>query len=278
MAGEPIIYDAISSTKLVNKEGLLELSNNIKAYVAENAGGSSDEVIWVELDSISNVYNEDFATNRTYLDQRILDFISNYRTETYYEDSLFSKKVRCKNGNNIMFYIEFVPIGGTYKQVGLICNHMSWSGNLTGNVRQTYYGYTRSIGSNHFITWYNLSLGYPGADLPALPSNVMSALNTDTVGCLEVYQSSRYSDPVVRWRTIADFKTDLNIPSIPASSSTDGTYMLVDTVSNGTSTKSWETVPSGGGGGATYTAGTGISIDANGVISLALANASEEAM
>jgi len=49
--------------------------------------------------------------------------------------------------------------------------------------------------------------------------------------------------------------------------------MLVDTVSNGTSTKSWETVPSGGGGGTTYTAGTGISIT-NGVISLDLANAS----
>jgi len=57
--------------------------------------------------------------------------------------------------------------------------------------------------------------------------------------------------------------------SLPTFPSTDGTYMLVDTVSNGTSTKSWETVPSGGGGGgATYTAGTGIDIDANNEISV----------
>ena len=35
--------------------------------------------------------------------------------------------------------------------------------------------------------------------------------------------------------------------TLPASSSTDGAYMLVDTVSSGVSTKTWETVPSGGG-------------------------------
>ena len=72
MAGEgnnyAVDYELINSGKLVNKEGLLELSVKIKEYVAANAGGSSDEAIWVELDSISNVYNEDFATNSTYLD------------------------------------------------------------------------------------------------------------------------------------------------------------------------------------------------------------------
>jgi len=76
-----------------------------------------------------------------------------------------------------MFYIEFVPINSTYKEVGLICNHMYWAGNLIGNhSRQTYYGCISTIGSNHFITWYNALNGYPGADLPPLTSAVDSAL------------------------------------------------------------------------------------------------------
>ena len=42
MAGESNPnYESVSSTKLVNKEGLLELSKNIKAYVAANAGGGT---------------------------------------------------------------------------------------------------------------------------------------------------------------------------------------------------------------------------------------------
>ncbi len=87
------------------------------------------------------------------------------------------------------------------------------------------------------ITWDQYGTGT--SRLPAegirLPATQSPSGSNTTVGAAMEYIKNNYAK-----------KSELP-DALPTSSSTDGAYMLVDTVSSGVSTKTWETVPSGGG-------------------------------
>ena len=346
MAGEQITYNAINSGKLVNKEGLLELSKNIKAYVAENAGGSSSSGGSMPMVVIGNIgYGagtraEHFSNYQNEIKTALINEIGPLwdTTNHTFPNSVFEKiyvynidSNKTNEPDRMNFQITIEPTqyyrnayGGTYYYLVIVKGYTA-SGEfyspgkidgLTGlypslmsiipmyliyTTQSPWTGWTFSNGTNAgSADQYNSYLyetNLPSPSFSPTPDAPYILINTPKkAGTLRYWQTV--------WNKMDNY--------IPTSSSTDGTYMLVDTVSNGTSTKSWETVPSGGtslptnpsndgsyvlqntissgsstlswttpssggGGGTTYTAGTGISI-INGVISLDLANASQEVM
>lgn len=345
MAGEtqiPTNYNDISSGKVVNKEGLLELSVKIKEYVAENASSGSSSSSSGSMPKVV-IGNQDYGvgagpyTFTNYQDNIKTALINEIgslwdTTNHTFPNSVFEKIYVYNIDSNktnepdiTRFEITIEPtqyyIGyyGTYSYLVIVKGYspprrMGFPGQFDGSFSSSsgasslvstipiyliyttespWTGWTFSTGSTNGSTdqykpyFYETNLPTPSISTPNVPYIL---INTPTKsGTLIRYWKAK-------WDRMDNY--------IPVSSSTDGTYMLVDTVSNGTSTKSWETVPSGGtslptdpsndgsyvlqntissgsstlswttpsSGGTTYTAGTGISIT-NGVISLDLQNA-----
>lgn len=323
MAGEgqatPTTYNDISSGKVVNKEGLLELCGQIKTAIA-SAGGSSGssssqqpEYIVVLPSKIDYPYNTGTSTSMTSIN-------SNYQTlfNTYYNE-MASNPI--KGQQKYLTYLasdssitnQIIPYNETFISTNtnslcqvlwlFVATPLSVSGsNSEGSFkRQNWLGL---MVENNLIWTMGFTMGW----------HLFQPINSDDIDLRQTSLSTMYGLGLKTgfFKGKNTLYEDFNAffeRSLPTFPSANGTYMLVDTVSNGTSTKSWATVPSGGASlptdpsndgsyilqntissgtstlswttppssGTTYTAGTGISIT-NGVISLDLANASQEAM
>lgn len=277
MAGEmetAINYNDIDANKMLNKAGLLELSGQIKGYIQANAGGGASYTAGDGIDITNDVISNTIAPKiisingnslyalkasgggLTAANEAYLSNLYQYGYEAYPCKILWS---RTNQGIvDIPFY--FLRVDTTWRKLYF------WGVITPGNDE------TRAIellvfsfNSNNAITNFtppdNGTQQVPGPNGVRLSAYYSPSGQATGVGNAFQYIKNNYA-------------TKAELPPIPTDPSADGTYVLQNTVSSGTATYSWGT-PSGGGGGTTYTAGTGISIE-NGVISINLANAEEE--
>lgn len=327
MAGEinpATDYELISSGKLVNKAGLLELSKNIKEYVAENAGGGGSsspqqpEYIVILPSKIDYPYSAGMSGSMTAINSNYQTLFDTYFNEMVLNPTKGQQKYQTYLTSDNSLINQIIPYDETfistnnsslYQVFWLFVSPVSvLTGSNSEGVFKTQKWSGLMIEGNYIWT-----MGF------IMPWTIFQPVNSNDISTRYTGLSTQYGLGLKTGffkgkNTLYDDFYAFYQRSLPTSSSTDGTYMLVDTVSNGTSTKSWETVPSGGiggtslptdpsndgsyvlqntissgtstlswttpssgGGGTTYTAGTGISIT-NGVISLDLANASQEVM
>lgn len=275
MAGEnggtPITYNDIDANKMLNKAGLLELSGQIKGYIQANAGGGTSYTAGDGIDITNDVISSTVKTpriiainqsttrsnmseaNKTYLTNLYLNGYASYPCIIQVSNTLLQTKVlyyfyQIDNASRVMSFIGALHYPGYNDDSGLYFIKFGFDSN---NV----------LNSMSFAP-------YGGSNNHALSAGTITLWNSDspTGNKTTVSMGIRYIKN--------NYAKKSELPPIPADPSNDGTYVLQNTVSSGTATYSWGT-PSGGGGGTTYTAGTGISIE-NGVISINLANAEEE--
>lgn len=268
MAGEmgnTITYDNIDANKMLNKAGLLELSGQIKGYIQANAGGGA-----------SYTAGNNVSIDNDTINVRIVPKVITINQSTTAANMSADNKAYLNNTfvNGYVNYPCIIKAGLSYGLQGYYYYYMTDS-NMMAFVGMSFAPNDTSYGGFQYIllnftnnelsqiTWN--AWGVSSNRLPAegirLPAGQSPTGSASTVGSAMEYIKNNYAKKV-------------ELPPIPADPSADGTYVLQNTVSSGTATYSWGT-PSGGGGGTTYTAGTGISIE-NGVISLNLASAEEE--
>lgn len=317
MAGEAqpnLTYNDISSGKVVNKEGLLELSKNIKEYVAENVGGGSSSSQQFETLTISSTVAYGGQLSATVL-SRIDDAVKNWFLSYVDENGNINQDLYKKTGIiNLSDRLQYWVVCEVYPSVELLedvstANYYGHtvscfiyqcatrpnkdSANYNIGLPYLYYLEIYKNGSNWYIAhgqknYCNYLLPYSnkntvGDEVPIFLQRIMKSNGNMSATSIDSWITATELKTALSLSTVAtsgsynDLTDKPTIPSLPTDPSSDGDYVLQNTISSGTSTLSWGTPSSGGGGGTTYTAGTGISI-INGVISLDLANASQEVM
>lgn len=249
MAGEmgnTINYNDIDANKMLNKAGLLQLSATIKAYVDANSGGGSTPIKYISV-----IYGGSPQISST--DQTYLQNLYNSGYESY---PCIIKYTRPSFGITDPMYFYY-GYKANNKIIFIGANTQTDIPSELADIRALIFSNTGYNNSWGITTEPQSYVGY--VKVPKFYT--VSGNNNSNMNNEFYYIKNNYA-------------TKAELPPIPADPSNDGTYVLQNTVSSGTATYSWGT-PSGGGGGTTYTAGTGISIE-NGVISLNLANAEEE--
>lgn len=277
MAGEmgnTITYDNIDANKMLNKAGLLELSGQIKGYIQANAGGGASYTAGDGIDITNDVISSTVKEfSRYYQPPWSIFFAGDPFVGGLTANGVSTKEealdILAHGGSVYATYdagvIRFT--GEDFDGMGYV---WYYTPNANGDFVQ---GTISSLSASNPIT-----IGYG--------SNYIFSMGKCLIVCnsgeLKTFLLRKLGyDNTISGLTATTIKGAIDelaarpVVSIPADPSADGTYVLQNTVSSGTATYSWGT-PSGGGGGTTYTAGTGISIE-NGVISLNLASAEEEA-
>ena len=274
MAGDMEVttpYPDIDSGKVLNKEGLLELCNQIKTEIANNSGGGSSYTAGNGINIDSN---------------GVINTIT----------------------NPLIFLMLQMTTAGSNMPIAVKLGSSSTWEEFVENIKAGKVVYINSSTSYTFSESYKLTPALLGVsnlyalclDAYSIPMMSPSVASYPATGTQVYYSTYYYFDGAFLWswkdpenlgnfikvryknyknyalgKALADINTDISAKfTAPSAPSTDGTYKLTSTVASGTSTYSWTTDSGSSGGGATYTAGTGISIE-NGVISINLANAEE---
>ena len=283
MAGEmetTINYSDIDANKMLNKAGLLELSGQIKGYIQANMPSSSStsytagDGIDITNDVISSTFDKSYqAPWGVLIDAGLTATFTATTVPANTDKDTVLYYLKC--GKTITF-----PTSGTFGnwwggliqekdlyQIGFVYYYV-----LNNN---NYLSPTRNNFSSSGTTKLN-SIAYQNNIMPLGDTLIFGSRNNiaKCLASLIRYDNSTSGLTADRLKAAIDELAARPVVNLPADPSADGTYVLQNTVSSGTATYSWGT-PSGGGGGTTYTAGTGISIE-NGVISINLANAEEE--
>ena len=263
-------YNDIDANKMLNKAGLLELSGQIKGYIQANAGGGTSYTAGNGIDITNNVITNTAApkiipfnqatrfsnmntNSKAYLNNLYISGYTSYPCIIKYNNTILQTEAlfylytidRSAQG---MWFIGTINYPDYTEESGLYCMQFNFDDNnqMTNFIFSPYGGSSgKALSAGSVVLWASES-----------PTGTKTSVDQGML-----YIKNNYAKKA-------------ELPPIPADPSNDGTYVLQNTVSSGTATYSWGT-PSGGGGGTTYTAGTGISIE-NGVISLNLANAEEE--
>ena len=237
-------YDIISSTKLMNKAGVLELSAKIKAYIDANSGGGSTPIKYISV--VFGGSPQISSTDQTYLQNLYNSGYESYPCIIKYTRPSFGLTdpmyfyYGYKANNKIVFIGADVQTSIPTENASIKALVFSNTGynNSWGMIQepQSYVGYVRvpqfytvsgNNNSNMNSEFYYIKQNYATkAELPA--AYTLPEASTSTLGGVKV----------------------------------DGTTITID--ANGVISSS-----GGGGGGTTYTAGTGIDIT-NGVISVSL--------
>lgn len=274
-------YSDIDSGKVLNKEGLLELCSQIKTEIANNSGGGSSytagDGIGIDANGVisaKNTYSSSYGINGVW---------SHWREKTnpaggYMEkmtitsaeqaiDCLLKGLVIGLNSNTVIDIrrvIDTRPDDGNYSVIVFDLKTKKITNKKTvrasDNYQYTLSRFNQYVKLDNFVL---LELINP-SQATIQPSGLLPYFIIHTSPEYTTYNVAENLDEVMD-------TVNTRIPSAP---SIDGTYKLISTVASGTPTYSWGTDSGGSGGGTTYTAGTGISIE-NGVISLNLANAEE---
>ena len=313
-------YSDIDSGKVLNKEGLLELSGQIKGYINTNmpqsytlptaststlggvkvdgetiiisdgvisaVGGSGDGGSsytaggGIEIDENNVISAPGVKTYPMFtsgLNGNVVssDILLNVNNEATLLNGLKNKQVMncmATRGISIAYsklydygFSGIYVINTNYQYNGVFPspNILSLSDSSTGNYHFEY-GYIIMPINNKLFVYTKGSSAVRAYYMADLVQNLVWKNNYVN---LSGFRLSSYLD------SIDNALTNINT-RIPTAPTTDGTYKLTSTVASGTPTYSWATDSGSSGGGATYTAGTGISIE-NGVISINLANAEE---
>lgn len=218
-------YADIDAGKVLNKEGLLELSNQIKSYVDANAGGGngSDLLIHSMLQMTTagnNMPGVVRLTNTSTWD----DFVDNIKagkivyitTSTSYTFNSEYKLTPALLGISTLYAMNIDAYS-----ISMIGQAVS-SYPSTGT--QIYYQKFYYFDGNFLWSWDN----------PEQLGNFIKV-------------HYRNSNNYALGRAIQDITTDMDTKlTAPTAPTTDGTYMLKCVVSSGTPTYSWESVSVGG--------------------------------
>lgn len=256
MAGEGLgpepTYNDISANKLANKASLLELSVKIKDYVDQNSGGATGPQIITCSYTPNNLTKNNCPSA---VKNALLDVLSGNAAPTQYIFYFGSSNWSYGNG---FWYITRV-----YK-------YDYWYIDL---VEQNYKDRSVSpFDKTGLQFWFD-------KDEPHTLSLISSG-NVQSTEYISTTSSSNMTgntfaasleDNLIYIKNNFAKLTDIPAAELPTIASGDeGKALVVNSTGTGVE---WGTVS----GGTTYTAGTGISIT-NGVISLDLANASQEEM
>lgn len=264
---EEITYNDIDTNKMVNKAGLLELSGKIKGYIQANAGGGTSYTAGDGIDITNDV-----------ISSTVKEFSKYYQPPWFllfgaipFTGGITVKGVSTKeeaadilaHGGSIYYSTFSGNISFTGEELYDMGYHYYYTKNTNGDFNRNSIS---SSNTNNIIT-----LGYGSGNAYAIGECLVIGSRDDVKAFLLRKLGYDNSISGLTATTIKDAIDELAarpVISIPADPTTDGTYVLTSTVTSGAATQSWE-VASSGGGGTTYTAGTGISIE-NGVISVNL--------
>lgn len=292
MAGE-LTYNDISSTKMLNKAGLLELSGQIKGYINTNMPQSytlptatTSTLGGVKVDgttiTISDGVISTTGGGSSYTNEDLLQDIFNYSDNSTYNS------IGPGNTKNGILYANNDETAWQGVQSGKWF-YWTWGSlnNTTISLLQSEYG----------ITQYNIqSLDQAGSQSGPISGPYWKPYDRNyknnlckrndinkTIDCYPVpHSNGEVITSLIPWASITDTSgnsqsigkwlndittlksSKLSTPTVP---SNDGTYKLTSTISSGSATYSWEADSGSSGGGASYTAGNGINIDANNEIS-----------
>lgn len=251
-------YSDIDSGKVLNKEGLLELSNQIKSYVDANAGGSS-YTAGNGIDIDSNGVISRTGIGLTGMPLFSSGFISNFSIGDTPSASTVSQLAENLKKYGISSYSgsSFTPtalneaMGGTRYSTqflsGDISPSVSWdyqAYNSTSNVGSWGYrdipcfviGKNNSIYGTTSFSKLRMLMGWNLGEVIHLNTSSLSNLTTSANSIRRLHLLMGDINNV-----IGDINT-----RIPTAPSNDGTYMLKCVVSSGTPTYSWESVSVGG--------------------------------
>ena len=242
MAGEMEIvvpYSDIDSGKVLNKEGLLELCNQIKTEIANNSGGS--EVLdWSEplFSVLSSGLVQNFSLGKN---------IGSYTSIANLAAALKQNKIAATGAS--FGYTSF-SIKSLNDKMGTNYAGRKFSIDFTSSTQITSNYYTATSTAN-INTNERKALGLIivgdeiwcvngglGGLRSLFGSNLSQLLQLKTYNAAN-YTNSRLDQAIYQLDTAISSKQDAIIPAAPT---TDGTYTLQCVVSSGTPTYSWVSV------------------------------------
>ena len=224
MAGENdgtnITYNDIDANKMINKEGLLELSGQIKGYIQANMGSGDTITVYTgsnRYNSLNSEYRTTFdATTQAWLDSCLTD------------PSNVAKGV--------------LVIDGVLAHIERIYNHkmlITWNDGIDGN----YLDPTSNQGGGGYRIIYPENIKNLGYIIPHYDEISAVDIRIDSTTACDNKSKSLNKE----LRLLKNYyATKAELPQIPADPTTDGTYVLISTVSSGTATRTWENVVIGG--------------------------------
>ena len=224
MAGENdgtnITYNDIDANKMINKAGLLELSGQIKGYIQANMGSGDTITVYTgsnSYNSLKQQYRITFdATTQAWLDSCLTD-PSNVAKGVLVISGALAHIERIYNNKMLITWnmgVDYGYLDPTSNQGG-------------GGYRIIYPGSIKNLG--YIVPYYDeISAVDVRIDSTTAHNGVSKSLRNE-LRLLKNY-----------------YATKTELPQIPANPTTDGTYVLVSTVSSGTATRTWENVVIGG--------------------------------
>lgn len=214
-------YADIDAGKVLNKEGLLELSNQIKSYVDANAGGSSNNSFPMYVSGL-------IPSSRTLTKQEIIDKL--LAGEVIYDPPRGTQITSQELAN----HSRVKKIGPYNVSTGTVNNSNSSSFTLNNDYYYYYVAGQKTSYQSYETAGvlFESSTGAFGLEMP-YADNQLAQQKTPYYLQLQINSLN----------SAISSKQDAIIPSAP---SADGTYMLKCVVSSGTPTYSWESVSVGG--------------------------------
>ena len=242
MAGEnPGGYSFIDSNKVLNKEGLLALCNQIKTEIADNSGGGSEVLDWSE--PLFSVLSSGVVSNFN-LGGSV---VGSYSSIANLAAGLKQNKIAATSPS--FGYTSF-SIKHLNDEMGTNYAGRKFSIDFTSNtpITNNYYDATSTANINAggrnsvgFIIVGN-EIWCVNGGLNGLRSlfgfNLSQVLSLKTYNATN-YTNSRLDQAIYQLDTAISSKQDAIIPSAPTA---DGTYTLQCVVSSGTPTYSWVSV------------------------------------
>lgn len=234
-------YNDIDSGKVLNKEGLLALCNQIKTEIANNSGGGSSEVIdWSE--PLFVVLGSGLVSNFS-----LGKNIGSYSSVADLAAALKQNKIA---GTSAGFGYTSFSIKDLNDAMGTNYAGEKFSIDFTNStpITATYYSATSTSNINSGSRTA-VSLMIVGNEIWCVNGGVsglrqLFGFNLSQILQLKTYNatnytSSRLDQAIYQLDTAILSKQDAIIPSAPT---TDGTYTLQCVVSSGTPTYSWVAV------------------------------------
>lgn len=247
--GTNITYNDIDANKVINKEGLLELSGQIKGYIQANAGGgttyTAGDGIDITNDVISSTLNKEIQTPWGVL-------LDGYLTGSFNTQS-------CGTDVSKDTVLSYLKKGICVSFPSFVMGNNWWGQQISLNeLKALGYTYYYVLNNNNYKNPTRNSLNgsdkiYPSfggvGNIMPLGETLICGSRTNIAKCLVSYIKYDNSSSGLTATFLNDAIDELAsrpVASIPADPTTDGTYVLMSTVSSGTATQTWENVVIGG--------------------------------
>lgn len=268
-------YADIDSNKVLNKEGLLELSVQIKNYVDTNIPSpytlptaSTSTLGGVKVDGETITINDgvisavgggsggitDLPIKVLYMSGTPLSGLNNLTQDSK------DKLIAMFNSGDFSNYFCIIVYADSSTQ-----RNIMYPSQRRQTASQAIINYWDLIYNKAYQFSFTLQDGMATA-LSVITQTYGITTNNITAGLASWDPLQKSATATVRqsFQYIKDnYATKAELPEgLPTTPTTDGNYVLKSVIADGTATNSWE-VDNGGSGGATYTAGDNITISNN---------------